>query len=140
MKTVPANVELLALAEALAPLMPQFVPLAISATSTAFDGDLYDTDNDEAIIDLSASFGLPAGIKAVSVQLWGVCPTVSKTFTLQRDSEAIPSLMIYTQTANVFMFGSGVVPCDANGDIYFLTDAVHGAEMTVFIRINGYWI
>ena len=117
-----------------------FVPLTTPATSTAFDGDLYDVDNDEAVIDLSASFGLPAGIKAVSLGLWSTCATVGKEFSLRRAAGGLPAVAVYTQVANQQNFCAGIVPCDANGDIYFTTTAVHGAECAVYIRINGYWI
>ena len=117
-----------------------FVPLATPATSTAFDGDLYDVDNDGAVIDLSASFGIPAGVKAVSISVAGYCATVGKRFRIGPSSTYGDALEIHCQAANVWSDNSGVVPCDANGDVYFTTDAVHGAEFAVYMRIWGYWI
>ena len=117
-----------------------FVPLTTPATSTAFDGDLYDVDNDGAIIDLSASFGIPAGVKAVVVSVAASCPTVGKAFRVGTSSTSYYTLEVHSQAANVWTDNNGVVPCDANGDIYFMTDAVDGAEFTVWMRIYGYWI
>ncbi len=140
MKTVPPNVELLALAEALATYMPHFVPLTTPATSTAFDGDLYDVDNDGTTIDLSTSFGIPAGVKAVTISISGRCPTVGKRFSIGPSATYGYALELLSQVSNAYIANSGVVPCDANGDVYFTTDAVHGAEWAIYMRIWGYWI
>ena len=117
-----------------------FVPLTTPATSTDWDGDLYDVDNDEVTIDLSAAFGIPAEVKAVSLILYASCPTVGQYAALQTVTGINAAVEVRTQVANVLTANSGIVPCDANGDIFFRTNAVHGAEVTVYIRIFGYWI
>ena len=118
----------------------RFVPLITPATSTAFDGDLYDVDNDGTTIDLSASFGIPAGVKAIAVSISGTCLTAGRRFRIGPSATYGYALAIHSVVANQWIDNSGVVPCDANGDIYFTTDAVHGAEFGIYMRIWGYWI
>jgi hypothetical protein len=120
-----------------------FVPLNARATSNAWDGDLYDVDNDGTTIDLQAAapgFALPAGIRAVAVALTGRCATAGKYLTLGYDASNVGAVSVRSQVTNLWIDSSGIVPCDANGDIYFETDAVHGAEFAAFLRIYGYFI
>jgi len=104
-------------------------------TSTSWDGDAKVTAS--GTIDLSAVFGLPAGIKAISVSLLFVDETVgvwgSLSSTSTSGSDGISGV---TTIANRYAIVDGIVPCDANGDVYF----GHGGELdAVHIRITGYW-
>ena len=104
-------------------------------TSTSWDGDAKVTAS--GTIDLSAVFGLPAGIKAISVSLLFVDETVgvwgSLNSTSTSGSDGISGV---TTIANRYAIVDGIVPCDANGDVYF----GHGGELdAVHIRITGYW-
>lgn len=117
-----------------------FVPLTTPATSTAFDGDLYDVDNDGVTIDLSVVFGLPARVKAVNLGVSVQCPTVGRFWRVGPSAAYGHAFELHTQVANQWMSGLGACPCDANGDIYFTTSAIHGTEMVVYMRIWGYWI
>ena len=137
MKTVPPNVELLALAEALATYMPRFIPLG--AYVTIINGTAYDVDNDGVVLDLS-SFGLPAGMKAVALSITGTCPTAAKWFRVGPDSTNNNHVELREPVANGWICVSGICGCDANGDSYVTTDAVHGAEFTIYARVTGYWI
>jgi hypothetical protein len=114
-----------------------FVPYR--ATSTSWDGDQkYDANN--GVIDLSAVFGLPAGIKAISATLQIACATVGKTVTLGASSAYRYQLVQETQVANNYISNTGLVTCDANGDVYFWTDAVTAAKAAVYLVIYGYYI
>jgi len=114
-----------------------FVPFR--ATSTSWDGDLkYDANN--GVIDLSAVFGLPAGIKAIEATLQVACATVGKTVTLGASSAYRYQLVQETQVANAYISNTGKVTCDANGDVYFWTDAVTAAKAAVYLVIYGYYI
>jgi len=114
-------------------------------TSTAWDGDAFSTTA-KTLIDLSVVFGVPAGVKAVLVQL------------LARDSGSAASTKIFfgispndTDASNPVMavgrglpndtlvYVSGVCPCDANGDIYYQIVASDSGTMDCWIRIWGYW-
>jgi hypothetical protein len=46
----------------------------------------------------------------------------------------------YTQVASAYIGVGGFCPCDANGDIYFATDAAVGSQMGTKIEIWGYYI
>lgn len=121
-----------------------FHPLTSPLTSTSFDGDSFSTTA-KTLIDLSTAFSAPAGVKAVLV-------------TLQvRDSGSTTADTVLilgpTNTANAGMITvadrSGndrlnratiVVPCDANGDIYYQVVASGASTFDVFMQIWGYWI
>lgn len=104
-------------------------------TSTSWDGDA--KNGADGIIDLSADFSLPAGIKAISCRLSAADETVGVTFRLSKDSGATGNgIAQATQIANQAIFVSGIVPCDANGDIYF---SQSGELDAVTIIVTGYW-
>jgi len=104
-------------------------------TSAAWDGDAKVAAN--GIIDLSAVFGLPAGVKAVAVNARLQDETVGNENRISKSStnlyEGIAGLVSVT---NVSMRYAGVVPCDSNGDIYF---SQSGETDQVAIYITGYW-
>jgi hypothetical protein len=111
------------------PAVAKFVPLTTALTSTSWDGDAKTTD-DNGTIDLSAVFGVPAGIKAALVSM-----TV-KDETTQVWSLAGP-LQVWTIVANNYNSGMGIVPCDANGDFSWAC----GSELDyVALKIHGYWL
>lgn len=121
--------------------------LAAPLTSTSWDGDARSSEG-KTLIDLSAVFGAPAGIKAVLVRV------------LARDSASAAStsglgiLLSPNSTASqgplharcdgrpndVWEDGGGVVSCDANGDVYYQTYASGAGTLDVFLQIWGYWI
>lgn len=116
-----------------------FVPLTTPLTSTSFDGDdRIDTQN--GVVDLSSVFSAPAGIKAIACTLSVKCGTINKQVALGPSETYYYAIHQHTQVANQLVEISGTVPCDANGDVYFYTDAVEGGAMTVYWRIWGYYI
>lgn len=119
--------------------------LTAPLTSTAWDGDARSTTA-KTLIDLSAVFGVPAGVKAVLVRLVtrdsgssaGYCQLgLSPNSTA--DSVAI---QCYLQgVANdVYISANGIVPCDANGDIYYQVVASGTGTLDATIEIWGYWL
>ena len=121
-----------------------FVKLSMPLTSTSWDGDSYSTTS-KTLIDLSAVFGVPAGVYAVLVR------------TEIRDSGSAagdPYLFLWsTNAANVGVMAScagltndarardtHVVPCDVNGDIYYQLNATGSLTLDVKIEIMGYWL
>jgi len=113
-------------------------------TSVAWDGDSYSTTA-KTLIDLSAVFGAPANIKSVMI-----CVTINDSASAGGDY-----WLILGPTNGV---GSGVpidcsglandrternqviVPCDANGDIYYQIAASGASTMDVIMQIYGYWL
>ena len=112
-------------------------------TSTSWDGDSYSTTA-KTLIDLSAVFGVPAGVKAVLLFVWVrdsgsatndtyliLGPTNSNLVGMAIDPHAVNDRI---RRATI------IVPCDANGDIYYQIGASGAGTFDVFIQIWGYYI
>jgi hypothetical protein len=119
--------------------------LSTPLTSTAWDGDAFSTTA-KTLIDLSAVFGVPAGVKAILVRLVardsgsssGYCH-LSLSPNNTADSVCIQA---YLQgVANdVYVSTNGIVPCDANGDVYYQIVASGTGTLDATIQIWGYWL
>ena len=121
-----------------------FLPLANRITSTSWDGDSYSTTA-KTLIDLSAVFAtVPAGIKAVLLKVAvndsgsaaGFC-----TIILAPHNTADVGLQVSCSglTNDAQATGCLVVPCDANGDIYYQIYASGASTMDVILEVWGYW-
>ena len=103
-------------------------------TSTSWDGDAH---NGNETIDLSATFGVPAGVKAVVVRLAYEDETPQVSVMISKDSGDIGNGMsLINQVANYWVATVGIVPCDASGDIYWWQN---GEIDSVSLTILGYW-
>jgi hypothetical protein len=121
-----------------------FVPLTTPLTSTAWDGDARST-TDKTLIDLSAVFGAPAGVKAIlawvevkdsgsaSGDCW-IC--LSPNATAYSGLYASP----YGNPNDVPFRNTMTIPCNANGDIYYQTLATGSGTLDVVIHIWGYYM
>lgn len=120
--------------------------LTTPLTSTSWDGDSYSTTA-KTLIDLSEVFGVPAGAKAVLVQLlsrdsgsansnvifFGVGPNdVDASCPVMSVSRGLPN--------DAIDYAVAICPCDANGDIYYQIVASGSGTMDCWIRIWGYWL
>ena len=105
-------------------------------TSTSWDSDAKAFDS-SAIIDLSVVFGMPAGVKAVSVNAYAVDETVDVQWGFFQSSGDInKGVWQAVQVANQYIGVAGIVPCDGNGDIYFW----HNGELDgIYLFVTGYW-
>lgn len=110
--------------------------LTTPLTSTSWDGDTK-SEGDRAIVDLSTVFGVPAGVKAVLMSIQTQSDTVNDYIRFGPDSGNSFTLVCRTQVAGQIMHASGIVPCDANGDVYCHTS---GTIENVFVWIWGYWL
>lgn len=107
----------------------KFVPLVTPLTSASWDGDAK-TVADNGTIDLSVVFGAPAGIEAALV----VMTIYDETPGVLAVAGALP---VWTQVANIATAGSGIVPCDANGDFaWACTEELDYVK----IELYGYWM
>lgn len=115
-------------------------------TSTSWDGDAFSTTA-KTLIDLSAVFGVPAGVKAVLVRMLirdsgSAGGTNSLRFSLSPNntasSEAL-TIRVGGVTNDYYVEGQGIVPCDANGDIFYGCASTGAGTMDVAIEIWGYW-
>ena len=123
----------------------KFIALTAPLTSTAWDGDAFSTTA-KTRIDLSEVFGVPAGVKAILVRLTardsgsssGYCQ-----FSLSPNNTAgSVAIQDYLEgVANsVYVSENGIVPCDANGDVYYQITASGTETLEAFIEIWGYWL
>lgn len=120
-----------------------FVPLTTALTSTAWDGDSFSTTG-KTKIDLSAVFGAPAGIKAalfmVSIRDSGSAAN-DRWFLLSPNDTVIQGLSVTAHPVNDrWTRVTMVVPCDANGDVYYQLNASGSGTMDIYLEIWGYWL
>ena len=119
--------------------------LTTPLTSTSWDGDARSTTA-KTKIDLSAVFGVPAGVKAVLVRLTARDSGSSAGYCqlgLSPNSTAgSVAVQAYLQgVANdVYVTANGIVPCDSGGDIYYQITASGTGTLDAVIEIWGYWL
>jgi len=113
-----------------------FVPLTTPLTSIDWDGDNKGT-GDRATVDLSAVFGVPAGVKAVLMSIQTTGDAANDYIRFGPNSGNSFALTCRTQVNNQITHANGIVPCDANGDIYCHTS---GTVESVYVWIWGYWL
>jgi len=110
--------------------------LTTPLTSTSWDGDTKSTA-DRAIVDLSAVFGVPAGIKAVLMSIQTQANAVNDYIRFGPNSTYNYALICRTTVASQIAHASGIVPCDSNGDIYcYPSGDIEG----VWVWIWGYFL
>ena len=125
-------------------MIPQWIYLSSPLTSTSWDGDSFSTTA-KTIIDLSSVFSAPAGIKAILVTVqcrdsgsaagtaWaGLSPNNTAGSALRCRCSGLANS---TRAENCL-----VVPCDANGDVYYQLAATGASTLDVWIEIWGYAI
>ena len=118
--------------------------LTTPLTSTSWDGDSFSTTA-KTKIDLSAVFGVPAGVKAVLVKV-ALRDSGSAAASCVFQLSGISSGTNYSLTAQAspindrYAYFNGIVPCDANGDVYYQINASGSATMDVYLEIWGYWL
>jgi len=110
--------------------------LTTPLTSTSWDGDNKGT-GDRATVDLSAVFGVPAGVKAVLMSIQTTGDAANDYIRFGPNSGNNFTLTCRTQVNSQIMHASGIVPCDANGDVYCYTS---GTVESVYVWIWGYWL
>ena len=118
--------------------------LTTPLTSTAWDGDSFSTTS-KTLIDLSAVFGVPAGVKAVLVKV-ALRDSASASGLYYIQFSGVSSGTGYSLTVPAipvndrYGYGQGIVPCNANGDIYYNIVASGSGTMDIYLEIWGYWL
>ena len=121
-----------------------FQPLTAPLTSTSWDGDAFSTTA-KTLIDLSAVFSAPAGIKAILINLNARdsgSAAGSASLRVSPNSTAGQAPVVLTLDGfpnDTYVNESGVCPCDSNGDIYYQITATGAGTMDVTLQIWGYW-
>lgn len=115
--------------------------LASPLTSTAWDGDAYSTTA-KTLIDLSAVFGVPAGVKSVLVYFTvrDSGSAANDTFLVLSPNNVANSGMVVSPypVNDRSARGCIIVPCDANGDIYYQIAASGAGTFDVIIQVWGW--
>jgi hypothetical protein len=123
-----------------------FVPLTTPLTSTSWDGDSINTQATGVLIDLSATHGVPAGVKAVLVRVYcrdsASASTNNLYFALSSENTGTAQFAIRPSGLpnDYFADAVGIVPCDANGDVYYRSLTSGTGTMDVWLIIVGYWL
>ena len=121
-----------------------FHALAAPLTSASWAGNSFSSVGTPTQIDLSAVFGLPVGITAVLLY-----SDVNDSAALGTDGLYFtcgPSSSYYYSTLNAPIGGdvssikTEMVPCDANGDIWYRIGASGSNTMDIRLQIVGYWL
>ena len=118
--------------------------LTTPLTSTDWDGDAFSTTA-KTKIDLSSVFSVPAGVKAVLVKV-ALRDSASASGSYHIQFSGVSSGTNYSLTVEAppindrFGYGQGIVPCDANGDIYYNIVASGSGTMDIYLEIWGYWL
>ena len=127
------------------PAQPQFYPLTTPLTSADWDGDSYSTTA-KTLIDLSSVFGVPANVKAVLVRISardsGSSTGYHQLILSPNDTANSASIQAYLQgvTNDVIVNEIGIVPCNADGDVYYQISASGTNTLDAWIEIWGYWL
>lgn len=117
--------------------------LTTPLTSTAWDGDTRSTTG-KTKIDLSDVFGVPAGVKAVLARVAirdSDAVTADCYLVLSPNSSSASGITTNCIPINDrYNRAAFIVPCDANGDIYYQVVASGADTMDVWLEIWGYWL
>ena len=129
------------------PSMPEWVTNGGTAntplTSTSWDGDSYSTTA-KTLIDLSAVFGVPAGVKAVMVRVAvqdSAAASGDYYITLSPNNSAGSGLTVNCIPVNDRLNRAQLnVPCNVDGDIYYQIAASGASTFDVHLQVFGYYI
>jgi hypothetical protein len=120
-----------------------FTWLTAALTSTSFDGDAFSTTA-KTVMDLSALYSVPAGVKAVFVEMQArdsasAAGTASIRLGPSDTANAGPAILSLTGEPNdTYRAIVTHVPCNVDGDIYYQVVASGTATLDAIIRIWGY--
>ena len=121
--------------------MPVF--LTTPLTSTSFDGDSF-SDTAKTKIDLSAAFSAPAGITAIYAHImvrdsgsageWAYL--ILSPLDIADNGQKF-GMQVANDTWQTY---HAIIPCDANGDIYYQVYATGLTTFDIYLEIHGYWL
>ena len=125
---------------------PYWVWLAAPLTSTSWDADAKSTTA-KTLLDLSAVFSAPAGIKAIYAHIRGRdsgSAATSQVFFGLSPNNTADSLMLTASprglVVDYYAEAQGVVKCTTDGDVYYQILASGASTMDCVIEIWGYVI
>ena len=119
--------------------------LTTPLTSTSWDGDAFSTTA-KTLIDLSAVFGVPAGVKAILVRISArdsASYANAGLYILLSPTDAAGGAAILRPAGivnDVYTDGMFIVPCDANGDVYYQIVASGTGTLDAILQVWGYFL
>ena len=119
--------------------------LTTPKTSTSWDGDARSTTA-KTLIDLSAVFGVPAGVKAILVRMAardsGSYARTDLYFLLSPTDAAGGAAILRPAgiVNDVYTDGMFIVPCNSNGDVYYQIVASGTGTLDAILQVWGYWL
>lgn len=125
---------------------PRWVYLAAPLTSTDWDGDAH-TTTAKTVMDLSALFAVPAGVKAVllrsAINDDGSAASANGCWVIyspnNNANEGI-GVKCAGNPNDIIAEGCVTIPCTSGGDIYYQCDASGAGTLDIYIWIWGYMI
>lgn len=124
---------------------PTWVYLASPLNSGDWNGNAYSTAS-KTLIDLSAVFAVPDGIRAIlcSVYVRDSASAGINVLGIYLAPNSIASSGVFVGCGgfpnDYWNYNQCVIPCDANGDIYYQTIASGASTLDIYIKIWGYMI
>ena len=120
--------------------------LAAPLTSASWNGDSFSTTA-KTLIDLSAVFSAPAGIKAI-VALLHIRDSASASgggdykivLSPNNTADSGPAARCGGLVNDLWHSEVLTVPCDANGDVYYQIAASGANTFEVYLEIWAYWL
>jgi hypothetical protein len=119
----------------------RWVYLQTPLTSAAWSGSTYSTVSDSTQIDLSAVFGVPANAKAalLYIQVKDSAGLGDYYIRVGPNATYYYAMIVGSISATVYNYGGPcVVPCDANGDIWYRIAASGANTLAITMRVAGY--
>ena len=128
----------------------KFIALTTPLTSTAWDGDAYSSNGGKTLIDLSAVFDVPDGVKAVLLEC-AINDSGSLTYSTYGGAWIIFSgqndeswggqgINLEKEPNDAHRNAHMVVACNSDGDIYYRINASGTGTMDVTLKVWGYWL
>lgn len=122
--------------------LPQFTARPTALMSTSWDGDAHSTTASTGL-DMSVVFGVPAGVKALLVQVYARdsgSAGASCGVKLGPDGANWSFDLPLGSVGNDYLRSlTAIVPCDQYGDIYCDLTASGPGTLDVWMSIWGYW-
>jgi len=112
-------------------------------TSTSYDGDSFSTTA-KTLIDLSAVFGVPDGVKGIVVDVRirdsDSANTDCYIILAPVNDNAVGTAIDCRSISDRWLRTQIIVPCDSNGDIYYQIVASGANTFDLRLIIDGYWL
>ena len=110
-------------------------------TDATWEDKTVASDTGWLTLDTSTVFGVPAGVKALSIMV-GFKDTggTSELFMTRKEAAATSDFAVTNQVTGVLIYNNGIILCDTNGDFQYQITTSGANTAHTWLRIIGYWI